>query len=247
MVGISSPTLFRMDPELYLRVREKEGRLYSDDVVARLPFISDDHPLAGEWRVRSASAQRLVGYLSSLQKPRFILDLGCGNGWLSNLLTESGHRVIGLDQNLYELKQAARVFRSNPKLSFLESDIFSAPFVTGLFDVIILASVLQYFSDASSLISMLSSYLRPQGEIHILDTPLYSANELEEAKLRSNQYYTSLGFPEMCAHYFHHHISYLDALHPKKVYTPRPLILRLKRWVGQVDSPFLWVVIGKQN
>ena len=236
-----------MDPELYLRVREKEGRLYSDGVVAQLPFIPGDHPLAGEWRARSASAQRLVGYLSSFQKPRLILDLGCGNGWLSNVLAEAGHTVIGSDQNLYELKQAARVFRSNSKLSFLESDIFSAPFASGLFDVIILASVLQYFSDASSLISVLLSYLKTQGEIHILDTPLYAENKLEEAKLRSNRHYTSLGFPEMSAHYFHHSASYLEALHSKKLYTPRPLTLRLKRWIGQVDSPFLWVVIRKQS
>ena len=236
-----------MDPELYLRVRQKEGRLYSDDVVARLPFISGDHPLAGEWRARSTSARRLVGYLSSFQKPRLILDLGCGNGWLSNRLAEYGLRVIGLDQNLYELKQAARVFRSNPKLSFLESNIFSAPFNTVLFDVIILASVLQYFPDAASLMSMLSSYLKPQGEIHILDTPLYSANEIEEAKLRSNQYYTSLGFPEMNAHYFHHRTSNFDALHPTTLYNPRSLTVQLKRWIGKVDSPFPWFVIRKQD
>ena len=236
-----------MDPELYLRVREKEGRLYSDEVVARLPLLPDGHPLGHEWRARSASAQRLVGYLSSFHKPGFILDLGCGNGWLSNLLAEAGHNVIGLDQNLYELKQAARVFRSNQKLSFLESEIFSAPFISGLFDVIILASVLQYFSDASSLISVLSSYLRTQGEIHILDTPLYAENEMEEAKLRSNHYYTSLGFPEMSAHYFHHRASYLEALHSKTLYIPRPLTLRLKRWTGQADSPFPWFVIRKQS
>ena len=247
MGEISSSTPFSMDPELYLRVREKEGRLYSDDVVARLPFISGDHPLADEWRARSASAQRLVSYLSSLQKPRFILDLGCGNGWLSNRLAESGHRVIGLDRNRSELKQAARVFRSNPKLSFLESDIFSAPLNTGLFDGIILASVLQYFPDAASLVSILSSYLKPQGEIHILDTPLYSANEIEEAKLRSNRYYTSLGFPEMSAHYFHHRTSDFYPLHPTTLYTPRSLSLQLKRWIGQVDSPFPWLVIRKQD
>ena len=236
-----------MDPELYLRVREKEGRLYSDDIVARLPHMPGGHPLDGEWRARSESAQRLVGYLSSFQKPHFILDLGCGNGWLSNVLAEAGHTVVGLDQNLYELKQAARVFRSNPKLSFLESVIFSSPFISGLFDVIVLASVLQYFSDASSLISVLSNYLTPQGEIHILDTPLYSEKELEEAKLRSAQYYTSLGFPEMNAAYFHHRASCLDVLHPKRLYTPHPLTLRLKRWIGQVDSPFPWVVIRKQS
>ena len=174
-----------MNPDLYLRLREKEGRLYSDDIVARLPLMPDGHRFAAEWRARSASASRLTRYLSSRPRPLSILDLGCGNGWLSNLLSKAGHSVLGMDQNRHELKQAARVFTTNSHLSFLEADIFSAPFIPGYFDVIVLASVLQYFQDAPGLVSMLSNYLKPQGEIHILDTPLYLDSELDAAVLRS--------------------------------------------------------------
>jgi ubiquinone/menaquinone biosynthesis C-methylase UbiE len=234
-----------MDTELYLRVREKEGRLYSDEIVARLPFIPDGHPLATEWHARSTSAWRLIRYLTARQKSLFILDLGCGNGWLSNLLAEARHHVIGLDQNRYELKQAARVFSSNPNVSFLEADIFSAPFIAESFDAIILASVLQYFPNAPDLISVLSKYLKPQGEIHILETPLYSDHELDAAVLRSHQYYASLGFPEMSDCYFHHRASALNVFHPKKLYHPRALTLRLKRWLGQSDSPFPWIMVKK--
>ena len=234
-----------MDPELYLKIREKEGRLYTDQILARLPFIPNGHPLTAEWRARSVSASRLARYLSSWKQPLLILDLGCGNGWLSNLISRSGHVVIGVDQNGYELEQAARVFRSSPKPLFLEADIFSAPFSTGTFDMVILASVLQYFRDAPGLISVLLNYLKPQGEIHILDTPLYSENEIEEAKLRSHHYYTSLGFPIMTEHYFHHCASDLDVMHPRKLYDPQSLMKRLRRWIGQSDSPFPWLVIRK--
>ncbi|HET9907857.1 MAG TPA: class I SAM-dependent methyltransferase [Anaerolineales bacterium] len=236
-----------MDPELYLRVREKEGRLYSDQIVAGLPSVPDGHPLVSEWRARSESARRLLRYISSRQSPFFVLDLGCGNGWLSNLLAQPGQVVLGLDQNRYELRQAARVFRSNPNLSFLEADIFSAPFPAGSFDLIIVASALQYFPNATNLLTMLLDYLKPNGEIHILDTPLYSKRERETAVLRSREYYASLGCPEMIDHYFHHRISDLDSLHPKMLYDPGSLTRRLKRWIGQIDSPFPWVVIRKQN
>ncbi|HKY55958.1 MAG TPA: class I SAM-dependent methyltransferase [Anaerolineales bacterium] len=234
-----------MDPELYLDVREREGRLYPDHIVARLPFIPESHALAAEWRARSASAWRLIRYLSSKPQPLSILDFGCGTGWLSNLLSKAGQSVIGLDQNRYELKQAARVFLPNPKLGFLEANIFSAPFSDAHFDVIILASVLQYFRDVPTLISVLSSYLKPQGEIHILDTPLYSDGELNAAILRSHQYYTSLGFPEMIDHYFHHRLSDFDGLNPKILYQPKPFVLRLKRWIRQSASPFPWAMIKK--
>lgn len=239
------PTHFSLDPELYLDVREREGRLFSDEIVARLPFLPSGHPLGPEWRSRSASALRLARYLSSRQEPLFILDLGCGNGWLSNLLCKFGLSVIGLDQNQYELRQAARVFPPNSNLMFLKADVFSAPFINGHFDAIILASVLQYFQDISRLITVLSSYLKPQGEIHILDTPLYSDSELDAAVLRSHQYYTSLGFPEMVEHYYHHRASDLYPLNPTTLYRPHALSLRLKRLIGQNDSPFPWLMLKK--
>ena len=243
----TNTTNLSMDDKLYLRVREKEGRLYPDDIVARLPLISDGHPLAKEWRARSASASRLTRYLSARPKPLSILDLGCGNGWLSNQLYIPGHRVVGMDQNRYELKQAARVFQQNPKLSFLEADIFSTPVVSGYFDVIVLASVIQYFHDLPALLSELTKYLNPHGEIHIIDSPLYTDAELEEAVRRSGQYYSSIGFPEMAKRYFHHRLSDLKAFDAKRLYHPHPLLLRLKHWLGQTDSPFPWYAIRKQG
>ena len=234
-----------MKPELYLRLREKEGRLYSDDIVASLPRIPAGHRFAAEWRARAKSASRLTRYLSARPGLLSILELGCGNGWLSNLLSKAGHIVLGMDQNRHELKQAARVFRERSHLAFFEADIFSAPFHYACFDVIILASALQYFEDLTALISVLSNYLRPTGEIHILDTPLYLDNELDVAIIRSEQYYLSLGFPEMASQYFHHRASDLQTLNPKVLYQPQSWTLRLKRLTGQDDSPFPWILIKK--
>ncbi len=234
-----------MENDIYLRVREKEGRLYSDDVVAHLPLIPNGHPLVDEWQARSASASRLTRYLSPRPKPLRILDLGCGNGWLSNMLSTFGHRVIGMDQNDYELKQAARVFSPDSRLLFLRGDIFSAPFLFLQFDVIVLASAIQYFRDISALLSVLSNYLKPQGEIHIIDSPLYSDAELENAVRRSQQYYSSLGFPEMSEHYFHHRLSDLDVYHPEILYRSYSFKHFVNRWLGRVDSPFSWIMIKK--
>lgn len=236
-----------MDTELYLSVREKEGRLYSDEMVVRLPLILDAHPLAKEWRARSASATRLTRYLSRQPKPLSILDLGCGNGWLSNLLHQSGHCAIGMDQNHHELKQAARVFSQKAGLSFLEADVFAAPFAAESFDVILLVSVIQYFRDLNALLSVLSRYLKGRGEIHILDSPLYSDPERDRAARRSHQYYSSLGFPQMAEHYFHHRASDLSAFRLKTLYQGRPLTLRINQLLGRVDSPFPWIMIEKQD
>lgn len=232
-----------MDIDLYLRVREKEGRLYSDDLLARLPSLPNGHPLAGEWRARSASASRLTRYLSRRPEPLRLLDLGCGNGWLSNLLAQPARRVVGMDQNHIELRQAARVFSSNPHVCFLEADIFSAPFPLARFDIILLASVIQYFPDLPALLTLLQKYLKPNGEIHIFDSPLYSDAEIDAAHQRTRKYYASLGFPQMADYYFHHKFSELKPFAPQVLYSPRALAL--KRLLGRTASPFIWVRLKK--
>ncbi|MEW6285489.1 MAG: class I SAM-dependent methyltransferase [Chloroflexota bacterium] len=234
-----------MNVDLYLRVREKEGRLYSDELVARLPSVPDGHPLANEWGARSASASRLTRYLARGPEPLLILDLGCGNGWLANYIAASGHRVLGMDGNRLELRQAARVFLPNPNLHFLEADIFSAPFPFDSFDVILLASVIQYFPDLPALLDLLLKYLKPRGEIHIIDSPLYSDAEIDTAKERTRAYYASLGFPEMAEHYFHHRFSELNGFTWRILYRPRTLALHAKRLLRRIDSPFFWVVTRK--
>ena len=238
--------------DLYLKVREKEGRLYSDDVVTKLPAFHKNHSLSNEWQVRSHSAVRLRKYLSSKNTSLKILDLGCGNGWLSNSLSQDNHIVLGVDQNKIELKQAARVFLSSAEdggtsreLSFLETDIFSAPFPKESFDVILLASAIQYFPNLLDLIKTLFYYLKPHGEIHIMDTPFYSETEFEDAVRRSEKYYSSLGFSEMSQYYFHHRIKDLEKFSVKWLYRPNLFLLRFQKMFGKIGSPFPWVVIKK--
>ncbi len=236
--------------DLYLKVRDKEGRLYSDDVVAKLPLFQKNHILSNEWQARFESAVRLRKYLAQKNTSLKILDLGCGNGWLSNFLAKENHVVYGMDQNLFELQQASRVFLSSAvdggrsrRLFFLKADIFSAPFPNEPFDIILLASAVQYFPDLTKLMQTLFNYLKPNGEIHVLDSAFYSDDEIPLAKKRSHEYYAWLGFPEMSRYYFHHRLSELQKFSPKFLY--KPMLLRFKKIFGKIDSPFSWIMIRK--
>ena len=68
---------------MYLASRKKENRIYSDEQVVQLPFIEPTHIHYHEWQVRKRSALRLIHYLEKKNKPLSILEIGCGNGWLS--------------------------------------------------------------------------------------------------------------------------------------------------------------------
>ena len=98
--------------EAYHDVRQREGRLLADDVVRGLPDSGGHTAHPEEWRVRGRSLQRVIRMLSD--RPRTILDAGCGNGWLAARLAEAGHSVTGLDTGATELEQAKRVFADRP-------------------------------------------------------------------------------------------------------------------------------------
>jgi SAM-dependent methyltransferase len=231
--------------ELYTSVRQKEGRIYPDDIVARLPVVPNRDRHSTEWKARASSLRSLKAYLRRFRRPLRILDLGCGNGWLSQHLSGiPGTRVWGVDRNPLELAQAARVF-SRANLLFLSTDILLPPFAGPDFDVVVLASVIQYFIDLLALIRRLQLLLRPNGEIHILDSPIYEEREVGAARTRTTAYYTELGFPEMADLYFHHTYAELQSFSPRLLYGPGSPRARFARLLGAANSPFPWLSISR--
>src|SRR3954466_2828024 len=72
----------------YITTRSLENRLYSDEEILKLPQIAPTHTHHKEWLSRRRSARRLVRYLAGKRRPLEVLDIGCGNGWLSHLVAE---------------------------------------------------------------------------------------------------------------------------------------------------------------
>ena len=238
---------FAEQQAVYRRVRELEARLYDDETVRKLPLVPAGHPHADQWIMRADSAQRLRAYLEASEKPLDVLDLGCGNGWLSRWLADAVKDfTLGLDVNLVELEQAARVFGPRDDLAFAYGDVFDDALPPRSFDVVVMAASLQYFADAPRLIQRLLQLLRDRGEIHILDTPLYDDREVANAKARSHDYYVKLGIPEMAPFYHHHRWSDLAPFDPVILYDPTRLGPRLRRaLLNQRVSPFPWICITR--
>jgi ubiquinone/menaquinone biosynthesis C-methylase UbiE len=141
-----------------------------------LPRLSKTHPRYREWEGRITSCTRLIRYLASNKKAAQILEIGCGNGWLSHQLSSvPGSRVIGLDANLNELRQAARVFRHQSNLKFIYGDFYSDILQDLSFDIIVMAATVHHFPSLPLIIGDVLPHLRARGELHLLDSCLHRA------------------------------------------------------------------------
>jgi ubiquinone/menaquinone biosynthesis C-methylase UbiE len=230
---------------IYLKVREKENRVYSDDELRNLPFASESNPHKKEWDVRAKSFLRFRNYLKSKNQSLNILDLGCGNGWFSGKLFNSFNiKFYCVDVNITELNQGRRVFESE-NLVFIYADIFSTEFPPNYFDIVILNASIQYFAEIKTLLDKLLSLIKMNGEIHIIDSPIYSDKEAMNAKQRTANYYSSLGFPEMINNYFHRSWNEISEYNFEILYNPSSAKRKLKKIFLTNDSPFPWIRIKK--
>ena len=226
---------------LYLKVREKEGRLYNIEEVKVLPNVPKGHQHFKEWAIRRAGLDGVLNYLSEREEVKSVLEIGCGNGWFSAGIAEyfPEKEITGCDLNMGELQLADQAF-DLPNLHFIYADVFQELQESDeRFDVVILPSSVQYFPDFDNLIFALWEL---SDEVHILDSPFYIIEDLDEATNRTRQYYHKLGFPQMAKMYFHHTYEDLKKYNPEFLYRP-PTGWRKKF----AKSPFPWIRLTKSK
>lgn len=235
---VEAPSAFEA---LYAEARKKERRVLTDEKAARLP---DGKGLwnAAEWRIRSKSATRLLGSLNAQGRALRVLEVGCGNGWLSGRMAAAGHRVLGIDAFTEELEQAARIF---PSASFARADILSSALPIGSFDAVLFAASIQYFDSPQAVVKRGLELLVPNGSIHILDSILYpSEATAAAAHERTRNYYAQLGVPALAAHYHAHALGDFMPLGAAVISSPRSRFMQL---LSGDASPFTHLLIRKQG
>lgn len=223
--------------ELYTAVRRHEQKMYTDDELQLLP---DFDGTSAEWEVRRRSSSRLITRLIKKQRHLGILEIGCGNGWLSAKMADiADTQVTGIDVNSIEINQAIRVFKHN-NLRFICDGFNDSSFEREKFDVIVFAASLQYFPSVTKVLVQALAMLKKGGEVHIIDTPFYTPTEAVKAHERCRRYYTDMGIPEMAGHYFHHSMSEFWGFNYKVLFNPHSYFNRLFK-----KAPFPWVAITK--
>lgn len=208
MILISPTEKYSEQERLYIAVRDAEKRVVSDELLKQLPNAPESYQHYKEWKIRADSFKRFHNYLDKNYngKKLNILDVGCGNGWMTHLLYQQGHTVTAVDLNIVELEQAERVFGTNENLQWVYADVLSEIIAGAPFDIIVFGASCQYFLDIDVLTNCLTPLLKQNGGIHLLDSFFYTKENINAAIRRTKDYYFNIGYPQM-ANYYHHHLS----------------------------------------
>ena len=113
-----------------------------------------------------------------------VLDIGCGGGLISELLAKKNANVTGIDENIYNIKQA----RDHVKMSSIKIDYKNQSLDTFYkknkkkYDLILCLEVLEHVNDVKKTLDKISELMKP-GATLILSTINRNLKSLLFAKI----------------------------------------------------------------
>lgn len=116
--------------------------------------------------------------------PGRVLEPGCGPGVVSPLLSDQGLEAFGLDLSAGQLRTAAA---SDPRSLYVQGDLRSLPYKTGVFDTVMLLGVLEYVEEPEQVLRELARVMSHRGRL-IVTVP----NSLGLARLWTQHVYLRL-------------------------------------------------------
>lgn len=178
----------------YQTVRQGEGRGSDDPAWFRaLPFTDLSGQHADIWRMRAQSYRALMRHVIWPLTTRVrrdsltILDLGAGNGWLSNRLTEQGHHLAAVDLMTDPYDGLGAAVHYETEFTRLQAAFDHLPLESGQFDLAVFNGSLHYAADLATTLSEALRVLKPDGLLAILDSPTFRDPAAGEAMVAERE------------------------------------------------------------
>ena len=117
-------------------------------------------------------------------KKKDVLDIGCGGGLISELLAKKNGNVTGIDENIYNIKQA----REHAKIDSIKINYKNQSLDTFYkknkkkYDLILCLEVLEHVNDVKKTLDKISELMKPGGTL-ILSTINRNLKSLLFAKI----------------------------------------------------------------
>lgn len=133
-----------------------------------------------------------------------ILDIGCGPGFFSVILSGAGHLVTAIDCTDNMLEEArAHTIREGVNVTFRKMDSHQLDFAPESFDLIVCRNVTWSLADPQAAYREWMRVLKPLGRLLVFDANwnrhLWD-EEMRQSHLADRQAYVELGFGELPHH-----------------------------------------------
>lgn len=99
--------------------------------------------------------------------PARLLDLGCGNGWLSERYRQAGYTVTACDRSTDGLALGRQAY---PLVEFLERDVYED--LGGPYDAVTSSEVIEHLFAPARMLARVHAALKPGGTL-VLTTPYH--------------------------------------------------------------------------
>jgi SAM-dependent methyltransferase len=167
-----------------IRGYEQRGSV-SASYYRALPFKDLTGHFRADWRIRARSFNVLVknvltGLQDPLERSLKILDLGAGNGWLSNRLAAQGDRVIAVDLLVNEQDGLGAWKYYEHRFTPLQAQFDHLPVMDRFADAVIFNASLHYAEDYAPTLKEALRVLSNEGLIVIMDSPVYKRSSAGE-------------------------------------------------------------------
>jgi len=128
-----------------------------------------------------------------------VLDLGCGYGYGTNILSMKAKSVIGVDRMKEGIVLAGKRYENQKNISFVESDVFEFLSSTkDKFDIVILMEFIEHITNQDELLSLVYKVLKPGGRVCLStpnkdNTPFFRRNPYHFKELSYQEFLSLIG------------------------------------------------------
>jgi ubiquinone/menaquinone biosynthesis C-methylase UbiE len=177
----------------YEVVRRSEGRGSDSAAYYRaLPFKDLTGSFKADWRIRARSFNVLVkNVLTRLQNPLEralkVLDLGAGNGWLSNRLAAQGDRVIAVDLLVNDQDGLGAWKHYDNSFTPVQAEFNHLPVMNQFADSVIFNASFHYSEDYATTLKEALRVLSSAGLVMIMDSPVYRGDSSGETMVAERE------------------------------------------------------------
>jgi SAM-dependent methyltransferase len=115
--------------------------------------------------------------IDKLGETKRALDVGCGDGYLMNLLRLRCEEAVGIEFDEAGIELAAAKLAEYPNCNVIRASCYEMPFAGQSFDAVLLADVIEHLPEPDKCLKEIGRVLTPDGAL-FLTTPKWRADRM---------------------------------------------------------------------